>query len=139
MNYVEAGYIEAGYLGQPGSRAMFQLGDNTLNFEQAPLRPPLGLELLQAGFASSGGRDFALAPIGEEQIILLRWPRLYAYYQDQLLDWFFNIAQGMANSFTYRSPDDSLYTVRLASPDMPELREVGHQRFAVEISLLVIS
>jgi len=139
MSYVEAGYAEAGYFGQPGSRAMFQLGGQTLNFEQGPLRPTLDLELLQAEFASAGARGFALDPIGEELILLLRWPRLYAYYRTRLLDWFFNVADGMAHSFTYRAPDATLYIVRLATPQLPEIREVADQRYKVEIPLLVIS
>jgi len=139
MSYVAAGYVEAGYFGPPGSRAMFQLGDKILNFEQAPLRPPLDLTLLQAEFTSSGGRSFALPQIGEEQILLLRWPRLYAYYRAQLLDWFFNVAQGQMHSFSYRAADDQLYTVRLATSQLPEIREVADQRYQVEIALLVIS
>lgn len=138
MSYVEAGYAEPGYFGSPGSRAMFQLGGQILQFEQDPLRPVLDLALLQAEFASASGRNFALAQIGEEQLLVLRWPRLYGYYRTLLLDWFFNVAQGMSHSFTYRAPDDTLYTVRLAAPQLPEIREVAFQRYAVEIPLLVI-
>ena len=138
MSYVAAGYAAPGYFGQPGSRAMFQLGTQTLNFEQSPLRPPLDSVQLQAEFASAGGRSFALVPIAEEQTLLLRWPRLSGYQRDRLLDWFFNVAQGMSNSFTYRAPDDTLTTVRLAAPDLAEIREVANQRHAVEVPLSVV-
>ena len=139
MSYVADGYVASGYIGQPGSRAMFQLGAQTLNFEQSPLRPPLDLEEIQAEFESAGGRHFALDPIAEEQVMVLRWPRAYSYYADRLIDWFYNIAEGMANSFTYRDKDDNTFTVRIATAELPEVREVRGGRFELEVPLLVLA
>jgi len=137
LNYVDSGYIDAGYIGVPGSGVKFALGAQTLNFEQAPLRPPRDIELIQADALSAGGRRFGFAIIAAEDILVLSWPRLLGYYRERLIDWFNNVADGMAISFTYVDKDGVERSVRIADPQLPEIRQIAGDRYAVQIRLLV--
>jgi hypothetical protein len=137
MSYVDPGYALNGYFGSVGSLARFQLGMVTINFEQPPLRVPTDLELLQTTFSSAGGMPFALAPLAEEELLQLRWPRMFRYYRDRLVDFFANTADGMNGVFDYRDPVGQVLQVRFSSPDLPEIREVAIDRFVVDVSLLV--
>jgi len=137
MSYVESGYIEAGYFSGAGSGVRFALGVQTLDFDQAPQRPPRDLQLIQADARSAGGDRFGFDILASEDIVTLTWPRLLGYHRNQLIDWFNNVADGMANSFSYVDKNGVEQTVRFADPQLPEIRQIAGDRYVVQIRLLV--
>jgi len=137
LNYVDSGYIDAGYIGVPGSGARFVLGAQSLDFDQAPLRPPRDFELIQTDALSAGGQRFGFEILAVEDVMTLSWPRLLDYYRERLIDWFNSVANGMANSFIYVDKDGAEQTVRIADPQLPEIRQIAGDRFAVQVRLLV--
>ena len=137
MSYVDSGYVAASYFGGPGSGVRFVLGGQTLDFDQAPLRPPRELQLIQADALSAGGQRFGFDILASEDLLTLSWPRLLGYHRDRLLDWFDSVADGMANSFSYIDRDGVERTVRIADPQLPEIRQIAGDRYAVQLRLLV--
>lgn len=137
--YVESGYIDSGYFGGAGTRAAFLLGSQTLVFQEAPLRPPVSLALIQAEGKSAGAVRVGHPVWAADDLIDLRWPRMHAFALQQLRAWWSTVARGMAVSFVYRDPWDVLRTVRFASSELPEVREVAYGRFEVSFRLRIES
>lgn len=140
MPYVEPGYAEdqGRYFGGPGSLVRFTAADGqTLNFDQAPLRPPGELNLIQAESRTAAGVPFGHAVYGADETLRLRWPRLYTYHRDRLLDWFRSVVVGMGGVFTYRDVAGVDRAVRSASPALPEIREIAPDRHQTEIDLVI--
>ncbi len=136
MDYVESGYVEAGYFGQPGSLCAFFSGTHALLFDQAPQRPPQSLTLIQAQDATAGGVDYGYQVFASDRLLTLTWPRMQTYYRDRLRAWFKDVAKGMALTFDYRQVDGSLLSVRFGSPTI-KISEITPDRHQVEVVLWV--
>ena len=137
MPYVVDGYVQAGYIGQPGSPVKFSRLGDTCPFGRSPLRPAFSVDFVQSLLTSAGAERSGRGYYVKNQLIDIEWPRLSGWDTRRLLTWWRTVARGMSNTFTYTDVNGVATVVRFAVPTLPEIREIAYDTFQVRCQLRV--
>lgn len=117
--------------------ARFDHAAGSLVFTRAPAYGSGGQDVLQAEAVSAGGDPYALDPVATEKPLPLVFPRMPLTDWEALLTFFDQVADGMAEEFTYTDVRGTAHNVRFAVPEL-EAEEVAFETFAVTVPLVEV-
>jgi len=123
-------YLPAGALVffNPTSGTYFAPGRN-------PVRPQISPTPVQQTARTSGGVPYGYDPTLTELLIPLSWSSMGYADMGALVEFFKNVAVGMANDFSVADPwDGTIYTARFATPIL-EITESAPGRYSVSLQL----
>lgn len=111
--------------------ATFSHTNGTITFTRTPSRPDHTVEINQPARRTSGGTRFGFAQILTKKVIRVNL-RMTTIERANLVNFFYSIAQGMAEKFTYT---DALGTARAVRFDKPTL-DIQEKAFDTHIATL---
>lgn len=115
----------------------FYHAQGSVNFKRLPLYPEYEFVFDQAVDKSAGLDSYGYAPVAQEMLIKLSWPRMFQADKVALETFYKDVVKGMARTFTY---SNNLFgpalPVRFAAP-LPIMPEVAYQQYRVDLTLRV--
>lgn len=115
--------------------ARFDHAGGSVIFSRNPLRPVVGVDLLQASASSTGGVRFGYDSHALQRPISLRWKGLSSADLSALETFIYTTVNGMAETFDYTDADGLVRRVRLSSPTI-DSSEIASGRHDVALELL---
>lgn len=122
----------------PSAMPHFYHPSGSVTFSRLPVYPEYELRWEQALVTTGGADTYAYAPIAQELLIKLQWPRMPKVNKEGLEYFFKTVAKGASERWTYSNNFiGPALPVRFASDTLAAMPEVAYQQYQVSLMLRV--
>lgn len=121
----------------PSGLPHFYHPDGAVTFSRLPVYPEYQMVFDQAGEETDGKEVIAFAPIAQELLVRLSWPRMKKSDKETFVVFFRDIVDGASKEFTYTNGQvmGPGFPARFASAELPIMPEVAFEQYQVDVTL----
>lgn len=122
----------------PSALPHFYHESGSVTFSRLPGYPEYDLIFDQATERTAGNEMVSYAPVAQEMLIRISWPRMAKANKDALEVFFKSVVNGTTKQFTYsNNATGPALPVRFAEPSLPVMPEVAYLQYQVSITLRI--
>lgn len=121
----------------PSGLPHFYHPDGSVTFSRLPVYPEYQMVFDQANGETDGKELVAFAPIAQEILVHLSWPRMKKADKEAFVVFFRDIVDGTSKEWTYTNEQvmGPGFPVRFASAELPVMPEVAFEQYQVDVTL----